>query len=84
MPLDPDDRETVTVLSAILRLADGLDRTHTDAVQGLDAWLDGDDLVLLVECPYGCSSEIWAGEKKGRFFGDVFGVRVRVRWQPSS
>ncbi len=82
--LDPDDRETVTVLSAILRLADGLDRTHTDAVQGLDAWLDGDDLVLLVECPYGCSSEIWAGEKKGRFFGDVFGVRVRVRWQPSS
>jgi exopolyphosphatase/guanosine-5'-triphosphate,3'-diphosphate pyrophosphatase len=78
--LDQDDREIVTILSAILRLADGLDRSHTDAVQGLDAWLDGDDLVLVVDCPYGCDSEIWAGEKKGFFFGHVFGVRVRVLW----
>ncbi len=77
--LDPDDREVVTILGAILRLADGLDRSHTDAVQGLDAWLDGDELVVVVDCPFGCRAEMWAGEKKGRFFGDVFGVRVRVR-----
>ena len=37
--LDPDDREIVMMLGAILRLADGLDRTHTDAVQDLDLWL---------------------------------------------
>jgi exopolyphosphatase/guanosine-5'-triphosphate,3'-diphosphate pyrophosphatase len=80
--LDPDDREAVTRLGAILRLADGLDRSHTDAVRGLDVWLDGDDLLILVDCPYGCSSEVWAGEKKGRFFGDVFGIRVRVRLRP--
>jgi exopolyphosphatase/guanosine-5'-triphosphate,3'-diphosphate pyrophosphatase len=77
--LDPDDREIVEMLGAILRLADGLDRSHTDAVQGIDAHMEGDRLVLLVDCPFGCGSEVWAGEKKGRFFGKVFGVDVRVR-----
>jgi exopolyphosphatase/guanosine-5'-triphosphate,3'-diphosphate pyrophosphatase len=77
--LDPEDRDVVTVLGAILRLADGLDRSHTDAVRDLDVWLEGDELVVLVDCPLGCSSEIWAGEKKGRFFGEAFGVQVRVR-----
>jgi exopolyphosphatase/guanosine-5'-triphosphate,3'-diphosphate pyrophosphatase len=77
--LDPDDREIATMLGAILRLADGLDRSHTDAVDDVDVWLNGDDLVVLVDCPGGCSDEVWAGEKKGRFFGDLFDVRVRVR-----
>jgi exopolyphosphatase/guanosine-5'-triphosphate,3'-diphosphate pyrophosphatase len=77
--LDADDREVVTALGAILRLADGLDRSHADAVRGLDAWLEGDRLVLMLDCPFGCESEEWAGEKKGRFFGDVFDVEVRVR-----
>jgi exopolyphosphatase/guanosine-5'-triphosphate,3'-diphosphate pyrophosphatase len=77
--LDPEDREVVTMLAAILRLADGLDRSHTDAVQDLDVWLDGDRLVVLVDCPWDCGSEIWAGEKKGRFLGDVLGVQVQVR-----
>jgi exopolyphosphatase/guanosine-5'-triphosphate,3'-diphosphate pyrophosphatase len=77
--LDPGDREIVAMLGAILRLADGLDRSHADAVQDLDAWLDGDRLVLLLDCPFGCGAETWAGEKKGRFFGDVFGVRLEVR-----
>jgi exopolyphosphatase/guanosine-5'-triphosphate,3'-diphosphate pyrophosphatase len=77
--LDPDDRETVTVLGAILRLADGLDRSHTDAVRDVEVWLDGDRLVVLVGCPFGCSSEVWAGEKKGRFLGEVFDLKVEVR-----
>jgi exopolyphosphatase/guanosine-5'-triphosphate,3'-diphosphate pyrophosphatase len=77
--LEPDDREVVTVLGAILRLADGLDRGHTDAVHDLDIRLDGDRLVVLVDCPFDCSSELWAGEKKGRFLGQVFNLRVEVR-----
>jgi exopolyphosphatase/guanosine-5'-triphosphate,3'-diphosphate pyrophosphatase len=77
--LEPDDRDIVRMLASILRLVDGLDRTHTDAVRGLDLWLEGDRMVVLVDCPYGCGSEVWAGEKKGRFFGEVFGLRVDVR-----
>ncbi len=77
--LDPDDREVVMILGAILRLADGLDRSHMDAVRDLDVWLEGDRLVVLVDCPFGCGAEVWAAEKKGRFFGEVFGVQVQVR-----
>ena len=77
--LDPDDRDVVTVLGALLRLADGLDRGHVSAVEDLDMRLDGDRLVVLVDCPLGCGSEIWAGEKKGRFLGKVLDVRVDVR-----
>jgi exopolyphosphatase/guanosine-5'-triphosphate,3'-diphosphate pyrophosphatase len=77
--LDPDDQEIVTVLGALLRLADGLDRSHMDAVRDLDVWLDGDRLVVLVDCPFGCSAEIWAAEKKGRFLSQVFGLLIQVR-----
>ena len=77
--LDPDDREIVEMLSAILRLADGLDRSHMDAVRDLDVWLEDDRLVVLLDCPFDCGSEIWAGEKKGRFLGDLFDLRVEVR-----
>ena len=77
--LDPDDRDLVEMLGAILRLADGLDRSHADAVRDLEVWQDRDALVLLLECPFGCGAEVWAGEKKGRLFGEVFGVQLRVR-----
>jgi exopolyphosphatase/guanosine-5'-triphosphate,3'-diphosphate pyrophosphatase len=77
--LDHDDREVVEILGAILRLADGLDRGHADAVKDIDVWVEGDELVVVVDCPRGCTAEVWAGEKKGRFLGDVLGLRVRVR-----
>jgi exopolyphosphatase/guanosine-5'-triphosphate,3'-diphosphate pyrophosphatase len=80
--LDQEDREVVIMLGALLRLADGLDRSHVDAVQDLDARLDGDRLVVLVDCPLGCGSEVWAGEKKGRFLGQVLDMRVVVRELP--
>lgn len=77
--LEADDQEIVTILGAILRLADGLDRSHTNAVQDIDARLHGERLVILVDCPAGCGAETWAGEKKGRFFGQVFGLHLEVR-----
>jgi exopolyphosphatase/guanosine-5'-triphosphate,3'-diphosphate pyrophosphatase len=76
--LDSDDREIVTRLGAILRLADGLDRSHTDAVHDLEVYRECDRLLIVVDCPFGCAPEAWAGEKKGRFFGAVFGVQVEV------
>lgn len=80
--LDPDDREVVELLGGLLRLADGLDRSHVDAVHDIEARLDGDDLTLLLDCPFGCSGEVWAGEKKGRFLGEVLGLRIRIRERP--
>jgi exopolyphosphatase/guanosine-5'-triphosphate,3'-diphosphate pyrophosphatase len=77
--LEPAEREAVTRLSAVFRFVDGLDRSHTDAVQDLRVRLEGKRLTVFVVCPFGCASEIWAGEKKGRALGDLFGLRVEVR-----
>ena len=82
--LDAEDREIVTRLGAILRLADGLDRSHTDAVRQVEVWREGDRLVIVVDCPLGCDAETSAAEKKGRFLGEVFGVRVEVRERPGA
>jgi exopolyphosphatase/guanosine-5'-triphosphate,3'-diphosphate pyrophosphatase len=76
--LDPDDREAVCQLGSILRLADGLDRTHTDAVE--DLWVEwaGDTMIVWLHPSYGNETEQWAGQKKSRFFQEVFEVAVRV------
>jgi exopolyphosphatase/guanosine-5'-triphosphate,3'-diphosphate pyrophosphatase len=76
--LDPDDQEVVRQLGAILRLADGLDRTHTCAVDDIAIdWL-GDTMIVWLYPPYGNWTEEWAGQKKSHFFQEVFGVAVRV------
>jgi exopolyphosphatase/guanosine-5'-triphosphate,3'-diphosphate pyrophosphatase len=77
--LDADDREIVAMLGAILRLADGLDRSHVDAVRDLEVWLDGGCLAVIVDCPLGCVDEVWAGEKKGSFLGELLGMEIQVR-----
>jgi exopolyphosphatase/guanosine-5'-triphosphate,3'-diphosphate pyrophosphatase len=86
--LDPDDQDVVVILGALLRLADGLDRSHYNAVRGLDAWLEDtgrrDRMVVAVDCPFGCEAELWAGEKKGRWLGEVLGLDLVVRPQVTS
>jgi exopolyphosphatase/guanosine-5'-triphosphate,3'-diphosphate pyrophosphatase len=77
--LDKPDRELVAQLGAILRLADGLDRSHTNAVQDLTLALVGDRLVLTLAPGRADADERWAGGKKGRFFEQVFGVQLEIR-----
>jgi len=77
--LDAEDREAVTRLGAILRLADGLDRSHTNAVQDLECEIVGDHVILTLYPPHGNQSERWAGLKKSRFFQEVLGVTLEIR-----
>ena len=74
--LSDDDQRLVTQLGAILRFADGLDRSHTDAVQDLSCQLDGSRLRVTLQPGVGDEAERWAGQKKARWFEAVFGVRV--------
>ncbi len=68
----------VRKLGSILRLADGLDRSHTDAVEDLVVEWMGDTMIVWLYPPDRNSAEEWAGQKKSRFFQDVFEVPVRV------
>ncbi len=77
--LAPADQQLVTQLGAILRFADGLDRSHTDAVQDLRCELQGKTLVVTLLPGTNDEAERWAGQKKARWFASVFGVNVVIR-----
>ena len=74
-----EDREIVTKLGAILRLADGLDRSHTDAVQDLECEIIGSHVILILHPHHDNEIERWAGNKKSRFFQETFGVTLEIR-----
>lgn len=77
--LSPADQQLVTQLGAILRFADGLDRSHTDAVQDLRCALEGGALVVTLLPGRDDDSERWAGQKKARWFESVYAVNVMIR-----
>jgi exopolyphosphatase/guanosine-5'-triphosphate,3'-diphosphate pyrophosphatase len=74
-----EDREIVTRLGAILRLADGLDRSHANAVQDIECEIIGSHVILTLRPPTGNQIERWAGLKKSRFFQEVFDVTLEIR-----
>ena len=71
------DRKCVQMLAAILRLADGLDRTHMDLVR--DVRCDVAAKRVLVRCfvKGPAEAEIQSAEKKADLFGAVFRRAVR-------
>jgi exopolyphosphatase/guanosine-5'-triphosphate,3'-diphosphate pyrophosphatase len=77
--LSPEDQALVAQLAAILRFADGLDRSHTNAVADLRCELDGDRLIVTLLPGVGDEMERWAGQKKARFFESVFGLKVVLK-----
>lgn len=77
--LTPEDREIVAQLGAILRLADGLDRSHANAVEDLECEIRGSHVIFTLHPRHGNQIERWAGLKKSRFFQEVFDVSVEIR-----
>jgi len=72
------DRQRVRSLSAILRLADGLDRAHENAVERLDAHRDSPvQWTVWVAGPGDLAYAAWGAERKAELFRDVFGLTVR-------
>lgn len=82
--LPPDRREQVKALASVLRVADGLDRAHRQAVVGTEISLRGDDLAVVARVAPGADPEavrlgISAARSKGDLLESVFGVRLTVR-----
>ena len=76
--LPAEDQELVRQLGAILRFADGLDRTHSKAVAGLHCALQEGRLIVTLSPGAGDEMERWAAQKKARWFEAVFGVTVEL------
>ncbi len=76
------DRETyliVAKLTAILRLANSLDRSHKQKFKGVKSVLHDNTLVLTVDTPEDISLERSAFELCEEFFTEVFSVRPVLR-----
>ncbi|MDA0811950.1 MAG: HD domain-containing protein [Verrucomicrobia bacterium] len=74
------DRLLVAKLASILRLADALERGHSQRVRKLEAVLEEDrHLVLVVPDLEDLSLEQFAVNEKGDLFTQIFGVDIDVR-----
>ena len=72
------DRARVAALSALLRLADALDREHRQQVRAVRAEVHGDELRLVAEASGDLLLERWALERKADLFHDLYGLRVSL------
>ncbi|GHU81081.1 exopolyphosphatase [Spirochaetia bacterium] len=76
--LQREERVLVLKLSALLRVADALDRGHSQHIKGITVERKTETLVLHVEGNYDLSLEHIGLEEKAVLFQDVFGYKVIV------
>ena len=71
-------RMAVAKMAAMLRLADALDRRHSQCIRGLEPVVDGDRMVLRVRGPADLTVESLAVKRKGDLFEQVFGLEPHL------
>ena len=67
------------VLSAILRVADGLDRTHFSVVQSVDCRIRPRALTILVKARQDAELELWQANQRKELMEKVFRRKVEIR-----
>ncbi|TVQ61047.1 MAG: CHAD domain-containing protein [Phycisphaerales bacterium] len=79
--LSESDQSLVRTLSAVLRVADGLDRTHMQNVSDLRVRVEPEALHIVLHAPKDPSVDIWGAERKSALFDDVFGLKPAFEWR---
>jgi len=74
------DRRLVRDLSAILRVADGLDRTFTQAVTAVEVDVDDDLIRMIVDAEAPPQVELWDAHRKAGLFEKVYGTPLELEW----
>ena len=76
--LSEEDRERVTKLSAILRVADALDREHVQNVSDIGIEIDGEHMEIELDGNGDFELERWALDRKKALFEKTFGLEIVV------
>jgi len=71
-------RRTIRRLAAMLRLAEGLDRSHSQPVAGLELHDRGDDGLLQLRANGDAELELWAAARHAAEFERLIGKPLRV------
>ena len=77
----PEQKAVVSKLVAILRIADALDRGHSQKFSTLKINLKKDLLMISGKTQDDIHTEKWAFERKGSFFEEVFGIKAELHKQ---
>jgi exopolyphosphatase/guanosine-5'-triphosphate,3'-diphosphate pyrophosphatase len=77
LPRDAQDR--VRRLASLLRIADGLDRSHLNRVRQIAVRIEEDRCILQLTASGLCPSEIRAAGEKKRLFEETFGLTVEFQ-----
>jgi exopolyphosphatase/guanosine-5'-triphosphate,3'-diphosphate pyrophosphatase len=78
--LDKNDRRLVRQLAGILRVAEGLDRTHGQIIKLVTAEVDEDTVRLTVDAETNPQVEIADGLRKSPLFRETFDVDLAIEW----
>lgn len=76
--LSPEDQQSISKLAAILRVADGLDKSHTSSITKIESRAENKSVTLIIEGKDGSNLEleIWGAESKKHLFEEVFAVKL--------
>jgi exopolyphosphatase / guanosine-5'-triphosphate,3'-diphosphate pyrophosphatase len=75
------DRKLVRRLAAILRIAEGLERSHRENVRAVLLRLQDEIATFIVDAAEDPAVDIWGAEHKCRLFQKVFGLTPRFEWK---
>jgi exopolyphosphatase/guanosine-5'-triphosphate,3'-diphosphate pyrophosphatase len=78
--LDKNERNLVRCLSGILRVADGLDRTHSQCVTGLRCEVTEGTVRVVLDSSLDPQVEVWDAERKAELFERAFDARLELVW----
>ena len=73
------NRVLVSKLTSILRLADALDRGHTQKFDDIDVRITDAELLITITTDKNIDLEQWSFVNKGAFFEEVFGIKAVIR-----
>ncbi|HVK38193.1 MAG TPA: Ppx/GppA phosphatase family protein [Candidatus Kapabacteria bacterium] len=78
--LPREDQQIVRRLAGILRVADGLDRTHKGNVEAVDIEIDDASIAIRPICREGCNPtfEIWSASRKKGLMEEAYGRDVSI------
>lgn len=76
--MPPAIRKRIKKLSGILRVADGLDRSHYQNVKDLEVFSEEDQIKINIWTEGEPYLEIWGAERKSELFKEVTGKKLKI------
>jgi exopolyphosphatase/guanosine-5'-triphosphate,3'-diphosphate pyrophosphatase len=76
--IEEEERPAVRWLTALLQVADGLDRAHAGAVEDIEVDIDDKRVVLRVRASTDADLELWGARRKRALFEQVAGRRLEL------